>query len=820
MFRIARILDTASVRIEVDVSEGERDARRAGESYGREYAKGADKQTRQNPAKIKVDPLTADFERQVRSEVNKIARTVNANIPLTIEGEKLRAKVAVAIAEIERTLSAKIPTNPADATEYRRKLALLAREAAESAEAKVPLRVDIDRDRNIFGRAAASLGRIFKNAFTSESSGTFAGLLSSSGGAFSKIGGYISDMASSASSSFSQMSGGVLTFLKVLAGVQIIIPAIAAGITLLGGTAVAAFGAISAGVLGLPALLTGIIAPIAAITLGMDGIKRAAAPLSDEIKHLTDVLNVTFELNMRPVFERLQAIFPTLSVGLAETARGVSRVAMDLTDVLTSKAGIEDLRSAFFGVSEMIDQSRDGLKNLFSALLNVAGTKDLYTILGETIGGVAARFGDMIERVRSSGDLAAGLGALRDVLLGMVDLLNILIEGSIKFFAAAGPGLTSFFASLTEVLSRIDWVGLGKSFGDMMTRLGDAVEAIPPEKWQELADAIGGLSEKFIQMVQDGSLLSLVEGIASLGNALLTLSQGIDAVEGGLNGLSDTVNGWGMAIYNNVTSPVIHAVEDLFEYLGIASPAQKLIDIGIAIVEGLLVGLAGGPAAVFNKMREIAGSVLSALSDAPGWLVSKGHEWVEGAKRGISDKLGEIKARASEIKNNVVEALSDAKDWLFGTGVDVVMGFIRGIGSKIGEAARAAWDMAKAAWNAAKSAISSGSPSKLFMSLGVDTVQGYIIGLKKQIAPLLAQIRELFALAVSEATDASAGGFDLAAGFNLAGGAVNAAVGAAAGGDIAGELAAAFSGMQLTARFDGPNVVTLVNDENRRLAKR
>lgn len=799
------ILSEASVRIDIDVRRAERDAERAGERYGKEYARGAEREGKRNPPKIPISSLDADFEKQVRATVAKISRTANANIPLTIKGEELRARTAVAIEEIERTLSARIPVNPADALEFKRKLALLVREANRGINAKI----DVDVDKDGVRRVAE----------------TFGSLASGGVGLFSKVGDIVGSVSAQASSTFSALSGPVLTVLKLIFAIQYAVPAVAAGISLLGGAGVAAFGAIAAAGLGLPAVLAAVGAPIAAVILGMDGIKRAAAPLADEFKLLKDVVNIAFENTLRPVFERLQVIFPTLTTGLNETAQAVGRLASDLTDVVTSEAGIEDLRVALGGFSTVVDHSREGVSNLFSALLNVAGTRELYEILGDTIGGVAARFGNMIERVRASGALAGALTQLRDVLFGVVDVINILIEGSIKFFEAAGPGLTAFFASLGEIISRIDFASLGESFGGLLERLGTALENIPPEKWRELADSIGALAQKFVEMVESGKLLDLIEGFTGFINTLFTLKSILDGIEEGLNGFSDAIGGAGDAVYENFTKPIYDAVVGLLEYLGIASPAQRLIDIGIAIVEGLLLGLASGPSLVFGKMREIAQSVLNALGDAGTLLLDKGRQFVDGIRQGISDKLEDARAKAIEIKDRVKGALSNAGEALKQAGRDLVEGFISGIGSKIEDAARKAGEMARRAYNAAKSVLGISSPSRLFRELGLDTGAGLQVGIEdstrkvlEAIGQMLGSVANLLPSGIGD-TIAQA----LTSGVNGFAGQFAAAqqgVSVSQATQDAQAIAAALSSIQWVARFDGPNVVEIVNDGNRQLARR
>jgi hypothetical protein len=821
------ILSEASVRISADTRGGERDAERAGEDYGREYARGARRQTERNPAKLKVDPLTEDFQQQVRAMVARVSREANLNVPLTMGGEKLRAQLAVQIGEIERTMKADIPTDPADALGYRRKLALLVREAERTVRSRIDVDVDVDRSGNILRRAASRLSSVFATSFTNTSKDSLGGLVTASSGVFGSIGSQIKDMAASAVGSFTSMIGPLGSVIKLIFGIQYVVPALAAGISLVGGAGVAAFGAVSAAALGLPALMMGIAAPIAAITLGMDGIKRAAAPLSDEIKLLRDVLNITFELTMRPVFEKLQVIFPTLTAGLSETARAVSRVAMDMAGVITSEAGIENLRVAFAGVSDMIDRSREGLRGLFTSLLNVAGTRELYDILGDTIGGVAARFGNMIERVRSSGDLTAALASLRDVLFGVVDMLNVLIEGSIKFFAASGPGLTSFFASLTEVLSRIDWAGLGAAFGGMMERLGTAIQNIPPEKWQELADSIGALSEKFIKMVEEGAFIDFIEAISGIANALLLLKSAIDGIEEGINGLNDMLSGAGQSIYDNVTGPFYRAVGDLFQWLGIGSPAQKFIDIALAIIEGFIVGMAGGPAAVFGKIKEIGQAALNALADAGTFLLDKGHQLAEGLRRGIGDKVGDLRAKAVELKDNIKSALGDAGSFLYSVGQSVAQGLARGISAGISWVTTAARNLAQRAYDAAKSVIQPGSPSRLFTSLGLTIGPGLAAGIEQTtnqvlaaISRMLGSVASLLPVGIGDTIrQALSAGMPRLAG-QISVDATQQSIGSARSTIDTQAIVAALSATQWTARFDGPNVIQVVNDGNRQLARR
>lgn len=153
---MARVLDTASVRIDADIRRGERDAGRAGENYGRRFAEGADRETRRNPITPRIDD---GFERRLQREIAAISRRVAADIPLTASGERFRRDVAARVAEIERNMRTSIPLDPVLAADWRRRLQRAV--DAESRRVRTRVRVGVDVDRNRITQSLSSLAGLF-----------------------------------------------------------------------------------------------------------------------------------------------------------------------------------------------------------------------------------------------------------------------------------------------------------------------------------------------------------------------------------------------------------------------------------------------------------------------------------------------------------------------------------------------------------------------------------------------------------------------------------------------------------------------------------
>lgn len=561
--------------------------------------------TRVPPVKVPVEPVTDAFERQVRATIAKLAKTVAVDVPLTAQGEELRTQVSAQIAAIERTLKAEIPTDPTGAAEYRRKLAAMVNEASRGVRANI--RADVDQ--GALNRVTNALRSII--GLGNRSSGTFDGL----SGSVSGLGSNLSRVSLVGSNGFAAIASKASLVFTVLGALNFVIPGIVTGVSLLAGTAVAAIGAITAGLAGLPVLLTTLIAPIGVLALGFDGVKKAAESLSDEFTELQRIASVAFEFGMRPVFDRLAGIFPTLNVGVGLVADATSRFALALADVVASERGLNSLRSAFVGVETALDRMRPGVARLFQSLLDIAGTRVLYEILGDTIGGVTDRFGAMLDRLRESGDIETALRQVENVLFSVVDLVSLLAEGAVDFFINAGPGLTAFFESLTRTLSRVDWVSLGESFGRMLARIGAAIEAVPPETWRELGDAIGEMIDTFISSLEDGGLAQSIELLTRLVQGLNVIINGIKSE---LGPLADAVS-FVLDLPGQIGGAFESAAPHVESALGSVKDtvSSTLSDLP-GVVEDTLTDLPGTIGGFFTQAKDTVSTTLQETADLAG----------------------------------------------------------------------------------------------------------------------------------------------------------------------------------------------------------
>jgi len=104
-------------------------------------------------------------------------------------------------------------------------------------------------------------------------------------------------------------------------------------------------------------------------------------------------------------------------------------------------------------------------------------------------------------------------------------------------------------------------------------------------------------------------------------------------------------------------------------------------------------------------------------------------DW-EGAWETVQETVG---TAIDIVKSTIANALAAVKG-TFGqwaqAGRDMIMGFVGGIRDKAGEVLNSVVSAIKSAYEAATSFLRTGSPSKLFEDIGINTMQGFAKGIE------------------------------------------------------------------------------------------
>lgn len=735
---------------------------------------------------VRAVPDTSGFAADLRRDLERFERSLRIEIPVDLDLSGVDGDLRRVRAQAQ-AVPAQIRVEPEGMAAFRAKLAAQVAAAARTVTATV--RVDVDGGglggraggrRGLFGaitRLADSVGRVVGRSVTAavRVAGTaldsLSGLFSTTSRAGAALGNVIGGLASTVGGMAGKIGSAatvVASFAVKLAAVAAIAGVVASALGLLAGAILAVGGAVGAGVAGLPVLLTALVAPIAAVTIGMEGIKRAAQVLRPEMDALRTSLENTFQALFTPIFEQLRVVFPVLERGLTSVAVAVASFAGALVDVITSAQGLANIEAALMGVQDAVSAAIPGAQALLREVLAIAGTRPLYTILGETIGGLAQRFADFLARVREAGLLESALAGLRDVLFAVTDAFLKLFEGAIRFFDRAAPGLAGFFDGLSAAFGKIDWAALGESFGRIFQAIGDGIAAVPPETWQRLADATAYFADAVERFMASGALEGLIVGfgwLVRVGGALIDVITGLSApfrwigeslglIKGqadvateGLKGTNDQMGQMPLkaqeatertpGFFSRMVSSIGGFLADLPDTVGFA--------FGYAATT-MIQSAFQATATVVRFFRELGPKLGSAASTAANAVIN----WF----RRLDETLPRLARSAVDgvvrFLLSIPDRLRGLRDRLRQLGRDLIMGLINGIKQMAQRVAQAAIEVVTGAIRGARAALSSHSPSRAAQALGVDFGRGLELGILATLSRVVAAVRAMISRALAQ----------------------------------------------------------------------
>lgn len=210
--------------------------------------------------------------------------------------------------------------------------------------------------------------------------------------------------------------------------------------------------------------------------------------------------------------------------------------------------------------------------------------------------------------------------------------------------------------------------------------------------------------------------------------------------------LFETLKNTAISIFNNLRDGAIQLFSNLRDTA--VQVFNNLKDSAISIFTNLY----NGAVTLFNNLLSSASSIFSNIRDTiVGFASSAAEEashafwnlvdWASDAFWSVVNAAGSIlgnigsviSGALSGVKGAVQDAFYGAKDWLTGVGNDIVSGLTGGISSatKKNTFFNNTASLGQAVTNITRGVLKSSSPSRVFMDIGKDVVDGLDIGIEK-----------------------------------------------------------------------------------------
>ena len=557
--------------------------------------------------------LSDGFLSQMQRDVAAAMRQIEADVPLTADGERLRREVRTKVAEIQSTISTMAIDVPLDPEAAASSKADLRKEVAELQALAKAQKIDVP-----LGVDSSAIGGLAKGA----------GGLGSMGG---NIGG----------------GGGVAAIAAALA--------LAVPLAVLLGSTLAA----------LPALLTSIAVPLGVIALGWDGIAEAAKEAQPGFMALKNAVSMQFAKDLAPVFRELGEALPKLIPSFTALSSALSGAFGEVISSLTSDEGISKISGIIDNITKAVETLLPVLGPMVDTFLDfvLVGTKafvDNSPQLLSALQGLTAAVQFLVD----SGALAGAVSAFTTLVTWSVylwtafltltvaiaavwDWLNRLQTAILSTLVAAfSTGVATVRSFVTSVWSII--TTLPGLISGALSGLGSLVSGIISGAMSlARSAAVGGVSTIVAAI---GALPGLALGVlAGLGSMLSTLASNAmssmsSAMSGGVGRVVGAVAGLGGSII-----------------MAIAGIPGMLYNAGANMISSLANGMTSRLSSVASAAAAAAAKVKGFFPGSPvkeGPLTSWNHangtsgagrRLINDLARGMRSQQGAVASAASRV---------------------------------------------------------------------------------------------------------------------------------------------------------------------------
>lgn len=464
----------------------------------------------------------------------------------------------------------------------------------------------------------------------------------------------------------------------------------------------------------IPALmqLAGVIGT--ALLTAVHALQPVFAVLGQVIAQLAPILAPLIQTLVGALAPILSALAPILAA-LAQAFMPIVQVVADVGGQLISA-----LMPAILSLLNLVAQLAPSLVALFVAFNPVLR---IITLLAPIL-------------VPVVNVLAQVISWLANLIAQAAPVINTVVQFIAQFLAFRG-----IMQNVTSVLGNvIGWFGrLGpavSAVGGFFTRVGSTIASF--------ATRVGGFISSMVTKVV-GFFSNLGTRVPAIVSSLFTKVIGFFTRMGTrvgttVSSLVSRVVGFFTGLASRVGSAVSGLVARVIGFFArLLSRVISTVSSLISRVNSLFGGL---PGKVINAVSSLAGRIGTWIAGVFSRLVS-----------GVTSGLSKVVDWFAKAPNRILNALSGAATLLYNVGSDIVEGLWNGLKGAWGKVTGWASDAFNSLSKGVKKVLGIGSPSKVFMAIGEDTVEGFVIGFRKQTEKGRGAFQKLSQSALTSMTD-------------------------------------------------------------------
>lgn len=546
----------------------------------------AQESARRSPVQVPVvSEMDKAFRSRISSDVRKAVSGVEALIPATVEGERLRSEIAAQVDRIQDQVKAEIPVEPEKAAAFRAKIAKMVSDVedraakirvdAETAAAKQRLedlaeeaeKRDIHLPVNVDAAlAAARIAALTRDRLVTIRTRLEGSSFAATAGALAGLSGarVLGDLGSSVRNLVTNLDRSLPSFATLTTAIATLSATALAGVSnlvALGGS----LAAIIPAALALPGILAGFAVGTGVLIAALVDIKDVLGDLGPAFSALQDSISTAYWAQAaQPIRDLANNVLPILQDKLTAISHELGVMAAAIANTLNTPLGRAQLGAQLEYLRESIDIAGEGASYLTTALMTLGTAGASY------LPALASWFNQITERFDTFIQTAAGDGSLhrwiRDGITNLQDLGRVIANAS------------GILAGLSRAAANAGGASLG-ALADGLARVNAAING---PVWQ------GALTTVFAGA--HAAMAALAPGVSALGDAFISLAPALATI---------------MVLAGQAASA-------LLEGLGTALSSPALQSGATAMFAGILAGIRALQPA-FPALGAAVGSLLSVL---------------------------------------------------------------------------------------------------------------------------------------------------------------------------------------------------------------
>lgn len=432
--------------------------------------------------------------------------------------------------------------------------------------------------------------------------------------------------------------------------------------------------------------------------------------LMDEIMVIVDIVNGDW----RSAFERIGNIIKRVAEEIGIDFDGLVEKFKNFKDKVDNNViqPIKDIKEWFEDLSNTIETIVDNSLASFEEGVENYISEPIKNTL-DTLSEWKEKFQEVFEYIRNDPE-----AALEELSVILEEYLEKRIDEVIEKFDEWKEAFTNFFEGIPE-LAEEKLSAFWETMGGWFEKVTEMIPEKLSEWWTSIGEWFSDAREKISDRL-DGWWTSISEWFGKVASKMPT----------SLSEWWTVIRDWFTDTRDRFTGKLDEWWDKIKTWFKNLPNKVEIFNTGAEMIDKVGEGNESKRAEFENKLGSLIVDVaLAALAIAAVTLISVGMEIIDRIATGVIDQKDKLLSGIGNVISSIPGKVNEFFGDMVDVGKNIVSGLINGVKQMADRVATAASNVVGNAVAAAKAKLNINSPSKVFEGIGINTGEGFIVGM-------------------------------------------------------------------------------------------